>query len=99
MGRYTTIYQWKQCCKSKFWQYFRSDTKLATHAVPHGAPPEIANSSSVMERGAADDCIAGLQKSTSNDRRQPLPASPASAQYNNLATDDADESTQLLSES
>ena len=52
-----------------------------------------------MEREAADDCIAGIEKSTSSDRRQPLPASPASAQDDNLATDDADESTRLLSDS
>ena len=59
-------------------QHSRADTKCATHAVLHGAPPEIPDGRSLMERGAAKGCSAGIPKSLPSDERQPLPASTSS---------------------
>ena len=51
-------------------QFSRANTKLATHAVPHGTlPGSAADSSSYMELGAIDDCIAGI--SNAPPRGQP----------------------------
>ena len=84
----------KLYCKKQFHLYHsRADTKRETNEVPHGALPEIADGSSLMERPAAEDCSA---KSPPSDWGQPLPASSASAQSSHGATDDADESTMLL---
>ena len=77
-------------------QHFRADTNCATHAVLHGAPPEIPDGRSLMERGAAKGCRAGIPKSLPSDERQPLPASTRSAPPKNGATDDVDESTLLV---
>ena len=79
--------------KTIYFQYSRADIKHPTHAVPHGAAPEIADGSSHMERPAAKDCSA---KSPPSDRKQSLPGSLASVPPSNGTTDDADESTLVL---
>ena len=76
-------------------QFSRANTKLATHAVPHGTlPGSAADSSSYMEFGAIDDCIAGI--SNAPPRGQPPVVSTTLSSSNDGGKEDPEEITQLL---
>ena len=94
--RNTSSDTYENIVKAIHLQYSRGDTKLPTRTVPHGPLSEIAHSTSGMESGSTGS--AGFPKSPQIEEGQPLQASTASAQNNNGAADDADESTLLLGE-
>ena len=78
-------------------RYSRANTKLATHAVPHGTlPGSAADFRSCKELGAADDCIAGIPNAPPSDGGQPPVVSTTSPSSNNGGEDDPEEITPFL---
>ena len=78
-------------------RYSRADSRLTTHSVPHGAPPDIANSSSHTERGAAEGSrSAGISNATQSDGTQPPVVSTTSPSSNDGGKEDTEEITPHL---